>query len=200
MLYLLHMINHATGNVPLVINMLYLLFQRPVYCIGISFTMMPFILDNSFFTPITNAMRSEMWYPLARLSYGAYLSHSIFMIFKAYNTEKGLWASESDTFLFFFAYLGFAFLFSLVMTVLIETPCRKLYDEYVIRLRGDLKSRVSASIKSFTSSDSKKSISSSEDLSNLLYADSTENDSLEGLFLNEDSANYLPKVSAQAIF
>jgi len=167
-----------------------------MYCIGISLTMMPFILDNSFFRPLTNVMRSEMWYPLARLSYGAYLSHSIFMIFKAFNTEKGVWANESDTFLFFFAYLGFAFTFSLIVTVVIETPCRKLYNEYVIRLRGDLKSRVSASIKSFTSSDSKKSASSSEDLSNLLYVDSTENDSLEGVFLNEDSVNYLPKVSA----
>lgn len=132
------MINHATGRVPMILNMLYLLFQRPTYCIGTTLSMMPFILKNKSFAPMTRFMASPFWYPLARLTYGAYLSHSIFMLYKGYNSEKGVWASELDAFLFFFAYLTFAFTFSLIMTLIVEIPCRRVYGEFILRLRGSL--------------------------------------------------------------
>jgi peptidoglycan/LPS O-acetylase OafA/YrhL len=163
MTWLLQLINHATGTVPMIFNMLYLLLQRPVYCIGTTLYMMPFILKNKMFTPMTNFMSSSFWYPLARLTYGAYLSHSIFMLFRGYNTEKGVWASDSDAFLFFFAYLTLAFTFSLVMTLLVEIPCRRVYDEFIVKLRGSLQDRVSASFRSLKSSESKASMGSSED-------------------------------------
>ena len=69
---------------------------------------------------------------MARLSYGAYLSHCIFMLFRIYNVERGVWASEFDTFLFFFAYLTLAYSFSLIATVLFEIPCHKLCKEFLI--------------------------------------------------------------------
>ena len=108
-------------------------------------------------------MSSPVWYPLARLTYGAYLSHSIFMLYKGYNTEKGVWASESEAFLFFFAYLTFSFTFSLVMTLLVEIPCRRLYNEFVVKLRGSLQERVTASFRSLKSSESKASYGSGGD-------------------------------------
>lgn len=125
--------------------------------------MMPFILKNKSFTPMTNFMTSSFWYPLARLTYGAYLSHSIFMLYRGYNTEKGVWASESDAFLFFFAYLTFAFMFSFVMTLVIEIPCRRLYSEFILRLRGSLQDRVTASFRSLKSSESKGSLASTDE-------------------------------------
>ena len=125
--------------------------------------MMPFILKNKSFTPMTNFMTSSFWYPLARLTYGAYLSHSIFMLYRGYNTEKGVWASESDAFLFFFAYLTFAFIFSLIMTLIIEIPCRRVYSEFILRLRGSIQDRVSASFRSLKSSESKASLGSTEE-------------------------------------
>lgn len=125
--------------------------------------MMPFILKNKSFTPMTNFMTSSFWYPLARLTYGAYLSHSIFMLYRGYNTEKGVWASESDAFLFFFAYLTFAFTFSLFMTLFIEIPCRRLYSELILRLRGSIQERVTASFRSLKSSESKGSRGSNDE-------------------------------------
>lgn len=162
-IWLLQRINLATDNVPMIVNMFFLLLERPIFCIGTTFSMMPFILRNKMFAPMTSFMCSPFWYPLARLTYGAYLSHSIFMLYRSYNTERGVWASESDAFLFFFAYLTFAFVFSLVMTLLIELPCRRVYDEFVVKLRGNLKDRMSASFRSLKSSDSKGSLASTED-------------------------------------
>ena len=96
-------------------------------------------------------MASSVWYPLARLTYGAYLSHGIFMLFRAYNTEKGVFACEFDAFLFFFAYLTFAFVFSLIITVLVEMPCLKLIESFIVRSKGSFKDSLSASFRSFTS-------------------------------------------------
>jgi hypothetical protein len=54
------------------------------------------MLKTPVLRPITEMMASSMWFPLARLTYGAYLSHGIFMIFRSYNVEKGVFASEFD--------------------------------------------------------------------------------------------------------
>lgn len=85
------------------------------------------------------------------------------MLYRGYNTEKGVWASESDAFLFFFAYLTFAFMFSFVMTLVIEIPCRRLYSEFIMRLRGSFQDRVTASFRSLKSSESKGSLASTDE-------------------------------------
>ena len=91
---------------------------------------MPFILRPLLLRPLSDFLSSSFWYPFARLSYGAYLSHSMFMLFREYNAERGTWASQLDCVLFFCAYLVFAYTFSLFVTLLIETPCLRLYREF----------------------------------------------------------------------
>ena len=46
--------------------------------------------------------------------------------------ERGMWACELDAFFLFMAYLSFAYLFSFVITVLVELPCHNLYAEFVM--------------------------------------------------------------------
>ena len=75
------------------------------------------------------------------------------MLFRAYNTEKGVFACEFDAFLFFFAYLTFAFVFSLLITVLVEMPCLKLIESFIVRSKGSFKDSLSASFRSFTKDD-----------------------------------------------
>lgn len=88
--------------------------------------MIPFMLRTPVLRPMTQMMSSAIWFPLARLTYGAYLSHGIFMLFRNYNVENGVFASEFDAFLFFFAYLTFAFAFSLIITVVIDRPIQRV--------------------------------------------------------------------------
>ncbi len=78
------------------------------------------------------------------------------MLFRAYNTERGVFACEFDAFLFFFAYLTFAFTFSLIITVMVEMPCLRLVDAFIIRSKGSLITRTNI-FRSFTtvSSDAK---------------------------------------------
>ena len=108
------------------------MFQRPVFVIAGALGFTPILLRNSFTYPITAFLEHQFWYPLARLSYGAYLSHGIFMLYRTYNAERGTWACELDAFFLFMAYLSFAFLFSFLITVIVEMPCHNLYQIFVL--------------------------------------------------------------------
>ena len=113
-------------------NLIFLMFQRPMFVIAFAFGFTPVLLRNSFTYPITAFLEHAFWYPLARLSYGAYLSHGIFMLYRTYNMERGMWACELDSFFLFMAYLSFAFLFSFVITVVIEMPCHRLFQTFIL--------------------------------------------------------------------
>ena len=43
-----------------------------------------------------------------------------------------MWACELDAFFLFMAYLSFAFLFSFLITVIVEMPCHNLYQIFVL--------------------------------------------------------------------
>ena len=77
-------------------------------------------------------LQNTFWYPLARLSYGAYLSAAMFMLFRAYNSERGIWACEIDSFLYFLAYVTLSFLFSFFTTILVESPLLNIWREFVL--------------------------------------------------------------------
>ena len=92
---------------------------------------MTIVMKSSVVLPLNAFLGHSFWYPFARLSYGAYLSHSIFMLFREFNSERGTWASQFEAVLLFCAYLTFAYLFSLVITLVIETPCIRVYREFI---------------------------------------------------------------------
>ena len=43
-----------------------------------------------------------------------------------------MWADELDAFFLYMAYLSFAFLFSFIITIIIEMPCHNLYDSFIL--------------------------------------------------------------------
>lgn len=113
-------------------NMVFLMFQRPLFVIAAALGFSPILLRNPFTYPITAFLEHSFWYPLARLSYGAYLSAGIFMLFRTLNMERGMWACELDAFFLFMAYLSFAYLFSFIITILVEMPCHNLYQTFIL--------------------------------------------------------------------
>ena len=113
-------------------NMIFLMFQRPLFVIAGGLGFSPILLRNPFTYPLTAFLEHQFWYPLARLSYGAYLSHGIFMLFRTFNMERGMWACEIDAFFLFMAYLSFAYLFSFLITVMIEMPCHNMFQTFIM--------------------------------------------------------------------
>jgi|APCry1669189733_1035249.scaffolds.fasta_scaffold87215_1 peptidoglycan/LPS O-acetylase OafA/YrhL len=76
------------------------------------------ILSHSYFVPY------------GRLTFGVFLSHSVFMQFKIFNLENGIWAQKMQINLDFFAYLAISFIFSFITYLLIESPFSNLLNDF----------------------------------------------------------------------
>ena len=90
---------------------------------------MPVILQTPSFKTVRNFLGHDFWTPFSRLTYGAYLSHGIFMLFREYNSERGQWACAYDAILLFLAYVAFSYLFSFLMAITVEFPLASIYKE-----------------------------------------------------------------------
>ena len=113
--------NHPEG-VSFVWSLIYLLISRPFYICGFSLIILPIILGNISTRPIRRILAHEYWVPQSRLVYGVFLSNSIFMQFKIYNSEHGIWVQQFDAFLLYMAFLTFSFLFSFLTYLIIDGP------------------------------------------------------------------------------
>lgn len=93
---------------------------------------MAYIMRNTLLRPFADFLAHPFWFMFARLSYGAYLSHQGFMMFRVFNSERGIWACEIDAFLYYLAYIALAFLFSFFATIAIEMPIVNAYKIFVL--------------------------------------------------------------------
>ena len=78
-------------------------------------------------------MAHPFFVPFSRLSYGAFLSHGIWMQFHEFNSERGTWGCGLDAFLFFLSYLSFSYLFSFITAMIWEQPIASMWYEFIIR-------------------------------------------------------------------
>lgn len=137
MVSFLQMMNNLPNNVSRSGNLMYLLISRPIFIIGFSMNIFPILIGSDVFKPIRKLLSSSFWYPFSRLSYGAFLSHGIFMQFREFNVERGQWGCAFDAILMFLAYVTFSFLFSLYMALTLELPI-----SYIIRQRFNKKKEI----------------------------------------------------------
>merc|ERR1712157_640922 len=54
------------------------------------------------------------------------------MWYRSFNMERGIWANELEAFFLFMAYLTFSYIFSFMITVVVEMPCHNLYQTFII--------------------------------------------------------------------
>lgn len=132
LVYLLTKINSSPDDTAFVFQLFFLLLQRPLFCGATALAIMPFVLYNPLVVPVSNFLAHSFWYPFARLSYGAYLSHCVFMMYRLFNAERGIWACEFDAFMYFLAYLTLSFIFSLLVTLFVEMPVLNCYKVFVL--------------------------------------------------------------------
>ena len=130
----MQMINNSPNGVPEFYNLLYLLVHRPMFIAGFTMVVFPILVAESKASPLRPAhdfLSHAFWVPFSRLTYGALISHGIWMQFREFNNERGTWGSGLDAFLFFLAYLTFSFLFSFATAMIWEQPIATLWFEFV---------------------------------------------------------------------
>ena len=134
---ILQHINNTPNNVNEFGNMLYLLIHRPLFIAGFTMVVFPILVADPG-TPLRlmkQFLSHSFWTPFSRLTYGALLSHGIWMQFREFNNERGTWASGLDAFLFFLAYVTFSFLFSFVTALIWEQPIASMWEDFVLKPR-----------------------------------------------------------------
>lgn len=131
---LMQVINNSPNDVSEFPNMLFLLVHRPSFIAGFSMLIFPILVapKGTPCRPLKDFLSHSFWVPFSRLSYGALLSHGIWMQFREFNVERGTWGGGLDAFLFFLAYLTFSFMFSLITALIWEQPIASMWYEFVL--------------------------------------------------------------------
>jgi len=132
MVALMQAINNAE-KVAMVWNLFYLLFNRVLFVFGFTLLILPLLAGNAFQRPLSKFLSHDFWVPFSRLTYGAFLSHGCFMLFREYNTERGQWGCAFDAILFFLAFLTFSYVFSFFTFIFIEQPIASMIKEFAIK-------------------------------------------------------------------
>lgn len=101
-----------------------------MFITGFSMNIMPIIIGCKPFKAVQGILKHNFWIPFSRLSYGAFLSHGIFMQFREFNVERGQWGCAFDAVLLFLAYLTLSFIYAIWMSLTIQQPLASLISEY----------------------------------------------------------------------
>jgi hypothetical protein len=111
-------------------SIVYLLFCRPVYIIGTSLILLPIVIQNNSTKPLRKFLAHSYWVPQSRLCYGVFLCNSMFMQYRIYDMERGLWVQIFDTNLLYFAIFTYSICFSLITYLFVEGPMAKLISVF----------------------------------------------------------------------
>jgi len=104
-----------------------------------------------------------------------------------------MWACEIDAFFLFMAYLSFAYLFSFLITIMIEMPCHNMYQTFI--MGKSLRSETAANLDQMYQRQQKGSNSSSKRLSSSEDCES-DAETLDGT-VEEDSGYSINKSSSE---
>jgi peptidoglycan/LPS O-acetylase OafA/YrhL len=110
----------------------YEILTRPLFSLFVAFIILACIHGNNFIiNPINKFLSSKFLYPIAQVSYSAYLFHEMFIIWVAPRLVKALSPNYSNTQIFFITVFIslFVILFgAVIMYYLIEQPFQKIRD------------------------------------------------------------------------
>jgi len=87
-------INNYPEDYNLTFNVFYLTFSRQLFILGLNMFLMPILMGHGEIYRKFLAM--DIFTPLARITFGAYMTHPIFIFFTSLNVERGNWGRVSD--------------------------------------------------------------------------------------------------------
>lgn len=123
-------INKNPDDYGKIFNAFYMTLSRPLFVFGMVMSIFPVLLGRG--KVLRDILGHDWFTPLARISFGAYLVHPTYMVFESFNRPRATWASMSNNFTMFFAWLVISFLTSFLFTILVETPCANLEKTFLM--------------------------------------------------------------------
>ncbi len=120
-------------NLDINIGRWYEILTRPLFSLSVSFIILACIYGNNFIiNPINKFLSAKFFYPIAQVSYSAYLFHEMFIIWVSPRLVKYLSPTYSNTQIFFitvFVSLFVILIVAVIMYYLIEQPFQKIRDK-----------------------------------------------------------------------
>lgn len=120
-------------NLNIHIGRWYEILTRPLFSLFVAFIILACIHGNNFvINPINKFLSSKFFYPIAQVSYSAYLFHEMFIIWVSPRLVKYLTPNYSNTQIFFitvFVSLIVIFIGAVMMYYIVEQPFQKIRDK-----------------------------------------------------------------------
>ena len=150
MIFIFYPINNYPDDFSDFFNVMFLTFSRALFILGMTMILLPGLMGRAWV--LRSFLALDMWTPLARLTFGAYLIHPTYMIFNSLNTYKGEYMTTNTGIVKFLCWAVVSFATSLAFTLVVETPFMLLEKTFL--LGGGKKSKKSSkvSLKGITSS------------------------------------------------
>jgi len=105
-------------------NALYLAFTRPSFTLGL--TLLSFCMYNGHATVLRNFLSADIWGPLSRLTFSAYLIHPVIMYIVFINTENVQQWTPLSVSIYYTAFVVFSYFAAMCVWLLVEKPFMNL--------------------------------------------------------------------------
>ena len=93
--------------------------------------MLPMLLKNESAGMVRKLLSHRYLVPYAKLTFGVFLNHSIFIQYRIFNLESGLWVQMFETNLTTLAYFTFCFIFSFLTYLIVEAPFANILNDFI---------------------------------------------------------------------
>lgn len=84
-------INNYPDDYSLVFNVIYLTFSKTLFIIGLNMFLLPLLMGHG--STWQSILGADIFTPLARLTFGAYMFHPMLTHFFNNNQDRGYWGS-----------------------------------------------------------------------------------------------------------
>ena len=120
MIFIFYPINNYPDDFSDFFNVMFLTFSRAIFILGLTMILLPGLMGHCW--AVRKFLSLDLWTPLARLTFGAYMLHPTFMLFDALNTYKGEYITINGGIVKYVCWLVVSFFTSMIFTLAVETP------------------------------------------------------------------------------
>lgn len=129
LILIMYPINNWPDDVPQFWSSMYLTFTKGFFVICMVLIIFPALLGHGKLVKLV--LGFDFFIPLARLTFGTYMIHAIFMQHEMFNTPRGRWMSFSTSMLYTICWMVVSYFMSFIFTILFETPCINLEKHFL---------------------------------------------------------------------
>ena len=112
-------------------TILYLIFSKALFIWGVSLIFLPAFMGHN--RPTSWLFSQGFFAPLAKLTFGAYLVHPIFMTFDTFNSPGGKYVTMNRAIVNYLAWVVVSYTVSYLFSMLIEAPWINLESTFIFK-------------------------------------------------------------------